>query len=129
MLRGAYALGGKGSGIVRAREDLQQALQRAFDASIRQVLVEECLRGWKEIEYEVVRDLRDNCITVCNMENFDPMGIHTGRVDRRRAVADTERRTSISCFDPSPSRPSVTSASSANATFSSRSIRTASTTA
>ena len=78
MLRGAYALGGKGSGIVETEAELDEALRRAFVGGIPQVLVEECLRGWKEIEYEVVRDSRDNCITVCNMENFDPMGIHTG---------------------------------------------------
>src|SRR6185436_14811099 len=57
---------------------LEAALKRAFAGGVPQVLVEECLRGWKEIEYEVVRDGRDNCITVCNMENFDTMGIHTG---------------------------------------------------
>ncbi len=78
MLRGGFALGGKGSGIVETEQLLEAALLRAFDGGIPQVLVEECLRGWKEIEYEVVRDGRDNCITVCNMENFDPMGIHTG---------------------------------------------------
>ena len=78
MLRGGYALGGKGSGIVESESDLADAVQRAFAAGSPQVLVEECLRGWKEIEYEVVRDTRDNCITVCNMENLDPMGIHTG---------------------------------------------------
>ena len=78
MLRGGYALGGKGSGIVETEADLDTALRRAFADGVRQVLVEECLRGWKEIEYEVVRDGRDNCVTVCNMENFDPMGIHTG---------------------------------------------------
>ena len=78
MLRGGYALGGKGSGIVDDVEALDSALQRAFAGGTLQVLVEECLRGWKEIEYEVVRDVRDNCITVCNMENLDPMGIHTG---------------------------------------------------
>ncbi|HEY3357904.1 MAG TPA: carbamoyl-phosphate synthase (glutamine-hydrolyzing) large subunit [Polyangia bacterium] len=78
MLRGGYALGGKGSGIVDSPADLDAALRRAFDGGAPQVLVEECLRGWKEIEYEVVRDGRDNCITVCNMENLDPMGIHTG---------------------------------------------------
>lgn len=78
MLRGAFALGGKGSGIVETEADLNDALDRAFAGGIPQVLVEECLRGWKEVEYEVVRDGRDNCITVCNMENFDPMGIHTG---------------------------------------------------
>ncbi len=78
MLRGGFALGGKGSGIVETEAYFEAALTRAFDGGISQVLVEESLRGWKEIEYEVVRDGRDNCITVCNMENFDPMGIHTG---------------------------------------------------
>jgi carbamoyl-phosphate synthase large subunit len=78
MLRGGFALGGKGSGIVEREADLEDALRRGFDGGVPQVLVEECLRGWKEIEYEVVRDGRDNCITVCNMENLDPMGIHTG---------------------------------------------------
>lgn len=78
MLRGAWALGGKGSGIVDTEDQLERALKRSFDDGVPQVLVEECLRGWKEIEYEMVRDLRDNCIAVCNMENMDPMGIHTG---------------------------------------------------
>jgi carbamoyl-phosphate synthase large subunit len=78
MLRGGYALGGRGSGIVRRESDIDAALARAFAGGISQVLVEECLEGWKEIEYEVVRDARDNCVTVCNMENFDPMGVHTG---------------------------------------------------
>lgn len=78
MLRGAFALGGKGSGIVDTEAALEHSLRRAFAGGMPQVLVEECLRGWKEIEYEVVRDARDNCITVCNMENFDPLGIHTG---------------------------------------------------
>jgi carbamoyl-phosphate synthase large subunit len=78
MLRGGYALGGRGSGIVRRESDIDAALARAFTGGIHQVLVEECLEGWKEIEYEVVRDARDNCVTVCNMENFDPMGVHTG---------------------------------------------------
>ncbi|WP_437959596.1 carbamoyl-phosphate synthase (glutamine-hydrolyzing) large subunit [Sorangium sp. So ce119] len=78
MLRGGYALGGKGSGIVESERDLDDAVRRGFAGGVPQVLVEECLRGWKEIEYEVVRDGRDNCITVCNMENLDPMGIHTG---------------------------------------------------
>ena len=78
MLRGAYSLGGKGSGIVESEAELDAAMQRAFGGGLVQVLVEECLRGWKEIEYEVVRDCRDSCITVCNMENLDPMGIHTG---------------------------------------------------
>ena len=78
MLRSAFTLGGKGSGIVHLETDIDPALRRAFSGGVVQVLVEECLQGWKEIEYEVVRDARDNCVTVCNMENFDPMGIHTG---------------------------------------------------
>ncbi len=78
MLRGGFALGGMGSGIVDREDKLDAALRRAFAAGTRQVLVEECLRGWKEIEYEIVRDASDNCIAVCGMENFDPMGVHTG---------------------------------------------------
>lgn len=78
MLRLGFALGGKGSGIAETADQLDHALRRAFDGGTQQVLVEECLRGWKEIEYEVVRDGRDNCIAVCNMENMDPIGIHTG---------------------------------------------------
>jgi carbamoyl-phosphate synthase large subunit len=77
MARVAYALGGLGSGISFDREELAEAAKKAF-AFIDQILIEEYLEGWKEVEYEVVRDCFDNCITVCNMENFDPMGIHTG---------------------------------------------------
>jgi len=77
MARAAFSLGGKGSGISANARELRDALDRAF-ADGDQVLIEEYLAGWKEIEYEVVRDRADNCITVCNMENFDPMGIHTG---------------------------------------------------
>jgi len=77
MARVAYALGGKGSGIAYTPRELKDSLRMAF-AAAPQVLVEEYLDGWKEIEYEVVRDRADNCVTVCNMENFDPMGIHTG---------------------------------------------------
>ena len=78
MLRGGFALGGKGSAPVHTEEAVEDSLRNAFAGGIPQVLVEEYLGGWKEIEYEVVRDWRDGCITVCNMENFDPMGIHTG---------------------------------------------------
>ena len=77
IVRAAYALGGLGSGFASNREQLQELCNKAFAAS-PQVLVERSMKGWKEIEYEVVRDARDNCITVCNMENFDPLGIHTG---------------------------------------------------
>ncbi len=78
MLRVAFALGGRGSAVISTPSDIEPALKRSFDGGIRQVLVEEYLAGWKEIEVEVVRDGEDNCITVCAMENFDPMGIHTG---------------------------------------------------
>ena len=77
IIRAAYALGGLGSGFAENREQLLDLCNKAFAAS-PQVLVERSMKGWKEIEYEVVRDARDNCITVCNMENFDPLGIHTG---------------------------------------------------
>jgi len=77
MARIAYALGGQGSGIAYDERELKEILSRAFSYS-KQILIEKYLGGWKEIEYEVVRDSYDNCITVCNMENFDPMGIHTG---------------------------------------------------
>lgn len=77
MVRAAYALGGKGSGIARDRDELLDLASMAF-ASSPQILVEEYLEGWKEIEYEVVRDAQDNCVTVCNMENIDALGIHTG---------------------------------------------------
>jgi carbamoyl-phosphate synthase large subunit len=81
MIRIAYALGGMGSGICRTEGELRRRCDRAFakmSGETAQVLVEEWLGGWKEIEYEVVRDSKDNCITVCNMENLDPLGIHTG---------------------------------------------------
>jgi carbamoyl-phosphate synthase large subunit len=77
IIRAAYALGGMGSGFASDSEELSQLAKKAFSFS-KQILVEESLKGWKEIEYEVVRDKYDNCITVCNMENFDPLGIHTG---------------------------------------------------
>jgi len=77
MLRGAFSLGGLGSGICADEDQLRRVASRAL-AHTGQILVEEYLAGWKEIEYEVVRDAGDNCITVCNMENLDPMGIHTG---------------------------------------------------
>ena len=77
ILRAAYALGGLGSGFCENDEELETQAEEAFSFS-PQVLVEKSLKGWKEIEYEVVRDRYDNCITVCNMENFDPLGIHTG---------------------------------------------------
>ncbi|MBR4926273.1 MAG: carbamoyl-phosphate synthase large subunit [Prevotella sp.] len=77
ILRAAYALGGLGSGFCDNEEELLAQAEEAFSFS-PQVLVEKSLKGWKEIEYEVVRDRYDNCITVCNMENLDPLGIHTG---------------------------------------------------
>jgi carbamoyl-phosphate synthase large subunit len=77
MVRIAYALGGLGSGIVQNEEQMIERTNRAFSFT-NQILVEESLYGWKEVEYEIVRDYHDNCIAVCSMENFDPMGIHTG---------------------------------------------------
>ena len=77
IIRVAYTLGGQGSGFCSDMDELRQMAGKAFSYS-SQILVEESLKGWKEIEYEVVRDQYDNCITVCNMENFDPLGIHTG---------------------------------------------------
>ncbi|KAJ2862512.1 Carbamoyl-phosphate synthase [Coemansia erecta] len=77
IIRAAYALGGLGSGFASNEDELVALCRKAFAAS-PQVLVERSMKGWKEIEYEVVRDSYDNCITVCNMENFDPLGIHTG---------------------------------------------------
>jgi carbamoyl-phosphate synthase large subunit len=77
ILRAAFTLGGQGSGFCNNDEELEALAKTAFSFS-GQVLVEESLKGWKEVEYEVVRDASDNCITVCNMENFDPLGIHTG---------------------------------------------------
>ncbi len=77
MVRIAYALGGLGSGIVNNKEELTEKARRAFTFA-KQILIEESLYGWKEVEYEIVRDRFNNCITICSMENIDPMGIHTG---------------------------------------------------
>ncbi|HUX94495.1 MAG TPA: carbamoyl-phosphate synthase (glutamine-hydrolyzing) large subunit [Bacteroidales bacterium] len=77
IIRAAYTLGGQGSGFASDAEELRNLASKAFSYTT-QILVEESLKGWKEVEYEVVRDRYDNCITVCNMENFDPLGIHTG---------------------------------------------------
>ena len=77
IIRAAYTLGGQGSGFASGIEELRILASKAFSYT-SQILVEESLKGWKEVEYEVVRDKFDNCITVCNMENFDPLGIHTG---------------------------------------------------
>ena len=77
IIRAAYTLGGQGSGFCNNDDELRKMAEKAFSYA-PQILVEKSLKGWKEIEYEVVRDCHDNCITVCNMENFDPLGIHTG---------------------------------------------------
>lgn len=77
IVRAAFTLGGQGSGFCDNPEELKQLALKAFSYS-SQILVEESLKGWKEVEYEVVRDRYDNCLTICNMENFDPLGIHTG---------------------------------------------------
>ncbi|MEM2820292.1 MAG: ATP-grasp domain-containing protein, partial [Candidatus Bathyarchaeia archaeon] len=79
MVRVAYTLGGKGTGVAYNKRELVEIVSRGLTHSmIRQVLVEEYIGHWKEVEYEVMRDYQNNCITVCNMENFDPMGVHTG---------------------------------------------------
>ena len=85
MARVAYALGGKGSGLSQNEDELREQLRRAF-AHAPQVLIEEYLEGWKEVEYEVVRDRDDNCVTVCNMENFDPMGITRAKASSSRLL-------------------------------------------
>jgi len=77
LVRAAYALGGLGSGFAGSETELDALCQKAFVNS-PQVIIDECLKGWKELEYEVMRDAKDNCLVVCNMENLDPMGIHTG---------------------------------------------------
>src|SRR3989344_858893 len=77
MIRGGYSLGGQDSGVAHNYNELEQIAARALSKT-RQILLEESVAGWREIEYEIVRDKYDNCITVCNMENIDPMGIHTG---------------------------------------------------
>lgn len=92
IIRSGFALGGKGSGFCERREDFEDMVVEAFSFS-SQILVEEDLRGWKEIEYEVVRDSQDNTITVLNMENFDPLGIHTGEsivISPSMTLANTE---------------------------------------
>ncbi|XP_041261181.1 CAD protein isoform X2 [Onychostruthus taczanowskii] len=101
LVRSAYALGGLGSGFANSREELVALVSQAFTHT-SQVLVDKSLKGWKEIEYEVVRDAYNNCITVCNMENLDPLGIHTGEsivVAPSQTLNDTEyfmlRRTAI----------------------------------
>jgi len=79
IVRPSYTLGGTGGGIAYTMEELGEVVTNGLDCSMNQeVLVEQCLLGWKEIEYEVMRDAADNCITICNMENIDPMGVHTG---------------------------------------------------
>src|SRR5690606_36106332 len=79
VIRPAYTLGGTGGGIARTDEQFEQIVASGLHASpIHQVLIEQYLQGWKEIEYEVMRDAADTCITICNMENIDPMGVHTG---------------------------------------------------
>ena len=109
IIRAAYALGGLGSGFCDNEEELIAVGNKALSFS-PQILVEKSLKGWKEVEYEVVRDRFDNCITVCNMENFDPLGIHTGE-SIVVAPSQTLSNRSANC----PSRLSATSASSANA--------------
>lgn len=109
MVRAAFALGGAGSGLCKNEKQLISRCEKAFSLS-PQVLVEEWLGGWKEVEYEVVRDRFDNCITVCNMENFDPLGIHTGE-SIVVAPSRPSRIGSITCCAPWPSGSSAASGS------------------
>lgn len=109
MIRSAYALGGLGSGICKDEEVFTELAGSAFTFA-PQVLVEESLKGWKEIEFEVIRDANDHCFTVASMENFDPLGIHTGE---SIVVAPTCSLTDeqVKCFRKFPSAVYVISAS------------------
>ncbi len=94
MLRAGFSLGGRGSAIVHDHKALKDAVERAL-SGVPQVLLEECLSGWKEFEYELVRDEKDNCLAVCNMENIDPMGVHTGEsivVAPSQTLSDAEHQ-------------------------------------
>jgi carbamoyl-phosphate synthase large subunit len=97
IIRAAYTLGGSGSGVAHSAEELERIVGIGLAYSrIKQVLVEESVLGWKEFEYEVMRDAADNCITICNMENLDPMGIHTGEsivVAPAQTLSDTDHQT------------------------------------
>src|SRR2546422_22486 len=97
IVRAAYTLGGSGSGVAHSPDELDRivALGLAY-SRIKQVLVEESVLGWKEFEYEVMRDAADNCITICSMENLDPMGIHTGEsivVAPAQTLSDSDHQT------------------------------------
>jgi carbamoyl-phosphate synthase large subunit len=92
IVRPAYTMGGTGGGIAENEEELIDIVIKGLNYSmIGQVLIERSVAGWKEIEYEVMRDGNDNCITVCNMENIDPVGVHTGDSSRRGSLADAYR--------------------------------------
>ncbi|ATZ60980.2 MAG: carbamoyl-phosphate synthase large subunit [Methanosarcinales archaeon Met12] len=97
IIRPAYTLGGFGGGIARTKSELESIVERGLNRSrIQQVLVEESVLGWKEFEYEVMRDANDTCITICNMENFDPMGVHTGEsivVTPAQTLSDRDHQT------------------------------------
>ncbi len=99
IIRPAFTLGGAGGGIAYNREEFEEIVARGLDLSpVSEVLIEESLLGWKEFEMEVMRDRADNCVIICSIENLDPMGVHTGRLDHRRAGPDAHRpRISSSC--------------------------------
>ena len=93
IIRPSFTLGGTGGGIAYNREEFEAIVRSGLDASpTTEVLIEESLLGWKEYEMEVVRDRADNCIIICSIENVDPMGVHTGDFDHRRAGADADRQ-------------------------------------
>ena len=90
LIRSSFALGGLGSGFANNEEEMTEILNVAFNGN-RQVIIDKSLKGWKELEYEIVRDAYDNCISVCNMENIDPLGIHTGESIVVGSITDTYR--------------------------------------
>ena len=93
IIRPAFTMGGTGGGIGYNREEFEEIVKRGLDLSpVSEVLIEESLLGWKEFEMEVMRDRADNCVIICSIENFDPMGVHTGDSHHRRARADADRQ-------------------------------------
>jgi carbamoyl-phosphate synthase large subunit len=120
IIRPSFTLGGTGGGIAYNKDEFEGDRRGGLDASpTTEVLIEESLLGWKEYEMEVVRDRNDNAIIICSIENVDPMGVHTGRLDHRRARADADRQgisdhaqRRIACCARSASKPAVRTCSS-----------------
>ena len=92
IIRPAFTLGGTGGGIAYNIEEFEEIVQRGIDASpVNEILIEQSVIGWKEFEMEVMRDRNDNCVIICSIENIDAMGVHTGRLDHRRADPNADR--------------------------------------